>query len=217
MRPVFPTLISSVLGSWVITTRDTVGNKERWKRRRTPTQDPSTDLAAESACHARRAPGIGMALTTTQRQACVETTLAPRSWNPEADAWSPKPQPHCLIPQPHAGQGLPHPVTARGLTRERMQPPCRPPCAWSWIPRSNVSSLASGGSKYAAILRRRAGSGSSSSTLALQLSSWPRHVTNLRTERTDKLTAVRFQFSPSFTRRDKMARAGKIITWQMPQ
>ena len=34
-----------VLGSWVNTMRDAVMNKERWKRRRTPTQDPSTDLA----------------------------------------------------------------------------------------------------------------------------------------------------------------------------
>ena len=33
-----------VLGSWGNTMRDAVRNKERWRRRRTPTQDPSTSL-----------------------------------------------------------------------------------------------------------------------------------------------------------------------------
>ena len=46
---------SPVLGSWGKTMRDAVRNKERWERRRTPTQDPSTDLADESVsvCAAR--------------------------------------------------------------------------------------------------------------------------------------------------------------------
>ena len=34
--------LGSVLGSWGKTMRDAVKNKESWKRRRTPTQDPST-------------------------------------------------------------------------------------------------------------------------------------------------------------------------------
>ena len=40
--------LGSVLGSWGNTTRGAVSNKERWGRRRTPTQDPSTYLAAQS-------------------------------------------------------------------------------------------------------------------------------------------------------------------------
>ena len=34
--------LGSVLGSWGKPMRDAVRNKERWERRRTPTQDPST-------------------------------------------------------------------------------------------------------------------------------------------------------------------------------
>ena len=34
----------SVLGSWGKATRDAVRNKVRWKGRRAPTQDPSTDV-----------------------------------------------------------------------------------------------------------------------------------------------------------------------------
>ena len=37
--------------------REAVRNKERWRRRRTPTQDPSTDLAAQSAGWHRDAGG----------------------------------------------------------------------------------------------------------------------------------------------------------------
>ena len=44
-----------VLGSWGKTMRDAVRNKERWKTRRTPTQDPSTDV------HPRRPQGRGAA------------------------------------------------------------------------------------------------------------------------------------------------------------
>ena len=49
-----------LLGSWGKSTRDAVRNKERWKRRRSPTQDPSTAAAAAAAarcssiCPARR-------------------------------------------------------------------------------------------------------------------------------------------------------------------
>ena len=38
----------SVLGSWGNTMRDAVRNKERWKRCRTPTQDPSTNFRGAS-------------------------------------------------------------------------------------------------------------------------------------------------------------------------
>ena len=37
----------SELGSWGKTMRGAGRNKERWRRRRTPTQDPSTDLVCE--------------------------------------------------------------------------------------------------------------------------------------------------------------------------
>ena len=40
---------ASVLGSWGKTMRDAVRNKKRWIGRRTPTQDPSTDLAAQTS------------------------------------------------------------------------------------------------------------------------------------------------------------------------
>ena len=46
-------ILGSVLGSWGNTMRDAVRNEERWKRRRTPTQDPSTDLL-----HALLAPEV---------------------------------------------------------------------------------------------------------------------------------------------------------------
>ena len=42
-------LVRLVLGSWGNTTRGAVRNKERWKARRTPIQDPSTDLASFAA------------------------------------------------------------------------------------------------------------------------------------------------------------------------
>ena len=38
----------SVLGSWGKAMRDAVGNKERWERRRTPTQDPSTNHSSQA-------------------------------------------------------------------------------------------------------------------------------------------------------------------------
>ena len=39
----------SVLGSWGNTARDAAGNKQRWKWRHTPIQDPSTDLVCGAA------------------------------------------------------------------------------------------------------------------------------------------------------------------------
>ena len=44
----------SVLGSWGNTMRDAGWNKERWKRRRTPTQYPSTDPATAAPLAALR-------------------------------------------------------------------------------------------------------------------------------------------------------------------
>ena len=49
-----PTNCRSVPGSWCKPMRDVVRNKEWWKRRRAPTQDPSTDLQ-ERAVHEKRA------------------------------------------------------------------------------------------------------------------------------------------------------------------
>ena len=55
-RPSWP-VARPVLGYWGNTMRDAVRNMERWKRRRAPTQDPSTDrvqtMAIGSTCERR--------------------------------------------------------------------------------------------------------------------------------------------------------------------
>ena len=53
---------ASVLGYWGNTMRDAVRNAERWKRRGTPTRDPSTNNRPRQA-HLRSAASRGMTLT----------------------------------------------------------------------------------------------------------------------------------------------------------
>ena len=61
-RAVCEGMVASVPGTWGKAMRGAVRNKERWKRRRAPAQDPSTDLAGHTpAGHAGHTPGTRQA------------------------------------------------------------------------------------------------------------------------------------------------------------
>ena len=74
-----------VLGSWVRTMRDAVGNQERWERRRAPTQYPSTvqpkqppfPFASRSVRRALLMPQVHPRVTLSLRQ---EQLIKSRLW-----------------------------------------------------------------------------------------------------------------------------------------